>query len=325
MKCAVRQTASGLVCGRAMRWLAAIILCAGAAAAPAFAQTGRVAGKVMDVNGEPIKGATVTAENAKASPPSFTATTDDKGRWSMIGMAHGFWQFTAVAPGYQAESGRMEVKTLGVNSPIEFRLKKGGGPMAAGGANAKELQAELGAADQMMNAGNYDAAIAAYQAILQKMPTLTLLNMQIGRAYEQKKEYDKAVETYKKVLDTDPKDSRAMIAVGMAQMAKGDLAGAEASLQDAVAKAPADREVYYNLAEVKFAGGKTDEAAQYYQKASEADPNWGKPIFKLGLVALNKGDKAKAAEYLEKTIAVDPNSPEAAAAKQALEQYGLKK
>ena len=35
---------------------------------------------------QPIKGATVTAENPDASPSSFTATTDDKGRFSIIGL-----------------------------------------------------------------------------------------------------------------------------------------------------------------------------------------------------------------------------------------------
>src|SRR5438552_16727597 len=45
----------------------------------AAAQTGRVGGVVKDDSGQPIKGATVLAENPSASPRSFTATTDDKG------------------------------------------------------------------------------------------------------------------------------------------------------------------------------------------------------------------------------------------------------
>ena len=60
-----------------------------ALASSAAAQTGRVGGVVKDEAGNPIKGATVTAENPAASPSSFTATTDDKGRFSIIGLKRG--------------------------------------------------------------------------------------------------------------------------------------------------------------------------------------------------------------------------------------------
>ena len=58
--------------------LAAIIVAA--LASSVSAQTGRVGGIVKDEAGQPLKGATITAENPNASPSSFTATTDDKGR-----------------------------------------------------------------------------------------------------------------------------------------------------------------------------------------------------------------------------------------------------
>jgi hypothetical protein len=54
--------------------VAALVL----SALPAVAQTGRIGGQIKDMNGQPLKGATVTAENPAASPSSFTATTDDR-------------------------------------------------------------------------------------------------------------------------------------------------------------------------------------------------------------------------------------------------------
>src|SRR5436853_7240523 len=96
-------------------------------AATAAAQTGRVGGTVKDEAGQPIKGATVTAENPSASPSSFTATTDDKGRFSIIGLRTGAWTFTAQAPGFGPESGKLSVQTIGApNPPLSFTLKKGG-------------------------------------------------------------------------------------------------------------------------------------------------------------------------------------------------------
>src|SRR5690349_8245294 len=134
-----------------------------ASAAVASAQTGRVGGQVKDEGGQPIKGATVTAENPSASPSSFTATTDDKGRFSIIGLRSGQWTFTAQAPGFAPESGKLVVQTIGSpNPPLTFTLKKGGGPAAAsalGGMAAKDLQAELAAADASFNAKQWDDAV----------------------------------------------------------------------------------------------------------------------------------------------------------------------
>src|SRR5262245_50762891 len=94
-----------------------------AAASTAAAQTGRVGGTVKDEAGQPIKGASITAENPNASPSSFTATTDDKGRFSIIGLRTGRWTFSAQAPGYTPEAGQMNVQTIGApNPPLTFTL-----------------------------------------------------------------------------------------------------------------------------------------------------------------------------------------------------------
>jgi protocatechuate 3,4-dioxygenase beta subunit len=78
---------------------AALVAALVVSALPATAQTGRVGGQVKDAqSGQPLKGATVTAENPQASPSSFTATTDDKGRYSIIGLKTGTWKVTASAP-----------------------------------------------------------------------------------------------------------------------------------------------------------------------------------------------------------------------------------
>src|SRR2546430_5747632 len=129
-------------------------------AASAAAQTGRVGGTVKDDAGQSIKGATITAENPNASPSSFTATTDDKGRFSIIGLRTGQWMFTAQAPGFAPQSGRLAVQTIGApNPPLTFTMKKGGDaapPSALGSMAAKDLQAELAKADQMFNAQQWD-------------------------------------------------------------------------------------------------------------------------------------------------------------------------
>lgn len=292
-------------------------------ALPAAAQTGRVGGTIKDDKGQPVKGATVVAENPSASPSSFTATTDGNGRYSIIGLRSGGWKITASAPGFTPSGGNVQIRTIGApNPPVDIILAPGAtGPAGAlAGVNTKELQGELAKAEEMLNAQQYDAAIAAYNAILAKTPALTMINLQVGRAYRMKKDYDSALGVYKKTLEADPNNERAKIEIGMTHLEKGDFAAAEAALGEAAQSTSASREVFYNLGEVKFAKGETDEAMKWYQRAADMDASWGKPIFKIGLGRLQKADTKGAIEMMEKVIAVDPSSSEAAQAKGLIEQ-----
>ncbi|MCU1385175.1 MAG: hypothetical protein JWL71_3872 [Acidobacteria bacterium] len=295
-----------------------------ALAASSAAQTGRVGGVVKDEAGNPIKGATITAENPGASPSSFTATTDDKGRFSIIGLKSGQWSFAAQAPGFGPEAGKLNVSTIGApNPPLTFTMKKGGAASptsALGSTAAKDLQADLQAADTLFNAQKYDESIAAYRQIMAKAPALSVINLQIAAAYRNKKEYDNAIAAYNDLLKVDPSNDKAIVGVGMTNLEKGDLKAAEDTLTKAAQGPKPTREVYYNLGEVKFSKGQTDEAATWYQKAVDLDPSWGKPIFKLALVQLNKGDKDATIKMLEKVISADPSSQEAAQAKTVIEQ-----
>ena len=127
-----------------------------ALAGTAAAQTGRVGGVVKDEAGNPIKGATVTAENPAASPSSFTATTDDKGRFSIIGLKSGQWSFAAQAPGFGAggrQAERVDDRRAQPAADLHDEEGRRSGPTSAlGGAAAKDLQADLAAADQLYNA-----------------------------------------------------------------------------------------------------------------------------------------------------------------------------
>lgn len=301
----------------------AVVAALAVSVVPASAQVGRIGGTIKDQNDQPIKGATVTAENPSASPSSFTATTDDRGRYSIIGLKSGSWRLTAAAPGFQPSSGNVPVRTVGTPlPPVNFVLAPGAaGPAGAlAGVNTKELQAELAKAEEMMNGQQYDEAIAAYQAMLVKTPALTMLHMQIGRAQRLKKDYDGALASYTTLLAAEPTNDRAKIEVGMTHLEKGDFAAAETALLEVAQSASASREVFYNLGEVKFAKGETDEAVTYYQRAVDIDGNWGKPLFKMGLAKLQKADTAGTIEIMNKVIAVDPDSAEAAQAKALIEQ-----
>jgi predicted Zn-dependent protease len=304
--------------------LAAVLIAA--LSGPASAQIGRIVGVVRDERGQPIKGATVAAENPDASPKSLTATTDDKGRFAMIGLRSGFWTLIARAPGFESESGRLQVRAAGAPA-LTFTLPRERlpPPSAIGSLAAKDLQADLLAADQLYNAKQWDNAIQKYQAILTKAPALSVINLQIAQAYRNKADdlraqdpradarpvYDQAIGAYQALLRIDPGSDKAKIGIGMTNLEKGDLEAAEKALDEAARATNATREVFYNLGEVKSARGKSEDATKAYERAAQMDPYWGKPVFALGKAALDNGNRTGAIQYFEKVVAVDPLSPEA--------------
>jgi Flp pilus assembly protein TadD len=287
----------------------------------AMAQGSRVIGIVKDETGQPIKGATLSLENPDAIPRNFTATSDERGRFAVLGLKAGEWSIVAQAPGFLPDATRVQVRVTTPVAPA-FTLRRAPlpPPSVLGNVGAKDLQTELRSADQQFNAQQWDQAIATYKNVLSRAPALTVLELQIGAAYRNKKDYDNAVAVYNDLLKSDPANDKARIGLALAYTEKGDLASAETALSAAARAQGASKEILYNLGEVEAARGRTDDATSWYQKASASDPNWGKPLLKLGQSALQRGDRANAAAMMQRVVAVDPTSAEAAQAKTVIEQ-----
>src|SRR3954470_19721799 len=290
-------------------------------AASAAAQGSRVIGIVKDETGQPIKGATFSLENPDAIPRNFTATSDDRGRFAVLGLKAGEWSIIAQAPGYLPEATRVQVRVTTPVAPT-FTLRRAPlpPPSILGNVGAKELQAELKTADQQFDAQQWDQAIASYKNVLARAPALTVIELQIASAYRHKKDYENAIVAYNDLLKADTTSDKARIGLALTYLDKGDLATAESTLTPAAQAEGASKEVLYSLGEVESARGRNDNALSWYQKASAIDPNWGKPLLKLGQSALQRGDRANAATLMQRVVAVDPTSAEAAQAKTVIEQ-----
>lgn len=304
-------------------WAAAACL---AAVDPAMAQTSRVVGRVRDAEtGRPIRGATIVAENPEAAPPSYTAASDEKGNFAIIGLKTGRWTFTASAPGYRPQTGALPIRMLSANPPIEFRLARDAAapPLPLEGIDSRRLDARLVRAAELFDSGDYDGAIAEYEAIRAATPALTMVNLAIGRAWRAKKDYAQAMAAFRRLLESAPAGSggeTARLEIAVTLIEQGDLAAAEVELASLVELPAAPREAFYHLAEVKVARQQPEEAVRWYEAAAERDPAWVLPQFKLGLLAAGRGDRAGAVAHLEKAVALDPTSPEAARARDLLDQ-----
>lgn len=197
----------------------------------ADAQTGRVSGIVKDAAGKPIKGATVRAVNPEVVPREFTSTTDDKGRFAMLGLRTPVaWHFIVEAPGFFSSEGDALIRTQ-PGMPFEFTMRRDPGPLP--GALAKDIQEQLSTANALRDEGRFDQAIAAYQSIQNKNPKLTTLNLVLAGTYREKADretdpavrvtlLEKAVAAYADLLKDDAANERA----------KTEMAAVSTRLQD---------------------------------------------------------------------------------------------
>jgi tetratricopeptide (TPR) repeat protein len=186
-------------------------------AVPAFAQTARASGTVKDTSGKPMKGATVRATNKDAYPPQIASSTDDKGRWAMIGLRTGTWTFVVEAPGYAKQEAQWPVRVAGT-VPMHFVLARELGPIP--GALTKNIQQQLAAANALRDRGQLDQAIAAYEQIREQNPKLTAVNLVMGGVYRKKAAlesdpearralFDRAIASYTTMLGDDDAAERA--------------------------------------------------------------------------------------------------------------------
>lgn len=192
---------------------------------------GRLTGSVKNLAGQPIKAATVRAANPSAVPSEFTATSDQKGEWAILGLRGGLWEVEASAPGFETSTVAVRV-AMSLNNPkVEFVLV--GTPVRGvmDGVDTRRLQASLSAAESLMAQEKWDEAVAEYRNALAMAPPLDTVNLAIGRALRMKKDYAGAAAAYGEVLKRDAQNQKALLELGRTQHEQGDRAAAAATLE----------------------------------------------------------------------------------------------
>jgi len=182
------------------------------------AAQGRVRGVVRDESGNPIPGATVTAENI-LSNASHSFTTNDSGLFSFIVLRRGSWRFIVTADGFRTSEAFARVRTVGRPTRLRFTMEVDlfnpqtptTGVLA--GLKATDLVKSLEEAEGFYDQGQYDAAIDAYRLLLERVPALTSLGLQIGHAFREKQDPAQALAAYRTVLDGDPSNVEALAAI----------------------------------------------------------------------------------------------------------------
>jgi predicted O-linked N-acetylglucosamine transferase (SPINDLY family) len=174
-----------------------------------------------------------------------------------------------------------------------------------------KLERRIGAAIAHHEAGQLDAARAAYEEILRQDPRNVDCLHFLGFLAFQRGEHGRALELISQALALNPAQARAHHNLGNAFQALGRHAEAAASFERAAALAPDLLEAHYNLGIARRALGQHQAAAAAFRAALRVDPACAEAHYALGQLAADADQLAEAQRCFEQALALRPDYAEA--------------
>jgi tetratricopeptide (TPR) repeat protein len=298
-----------MVCryGRHLQMIVLVALVALGFAMPVAAQN-LVIGKVTDVKGMPVEGATVTIEQPSSGRKYETKTGKD-GTYTQVGLIAGAYSITVTKEGVGTSKGNVNVR--GGRVPANFVLG-----MTAGEGLNKTFNEGVAASA----AGNFDEAIAKFNEALKTNPQCADCYYNIGVANIGKKDYDKAEEAYKKAIEVKPSpdayNGLASVYTTQRKFDQAQEAGKKAAELTATTPGGAvSPDATYNQGVVLWNAGKIPEAKAAFEQVIAAKPDHAEAHYQLGMALVNEGNLKGARAEFDTYIKLAPNGPNAAQAK----------
>ena len=241
-------------------------------AQPVLAQmgTGRVSGTVKDPAGNPIEGATITAQ-AGDSARVLEATSDDSGRWAILGFRSRAYDFSVQAPGFMPYNYQAPMKQAGKNPDMDLVLEP-----AQMGQSAGTGGGLLAEAQELHQAGRFEEALVKYDEVLAQDPTVYQINLNRGAVFRELNRLDEAKVAYQRVLEEEQDNPGAHVALADMAVKDGDLDTAVTHFEAAIS-ATDDEIIPFNVAQIYFQNGEMDKAIEFYAEASDRRMDWAEP------------------------------------------------
>ena len=171
-----------------------------------------VIGSVVDVNGEPVSGATVLLRYRGDGSGDFQATTDEDGRFVQLGLQEGPYNVVAAKRGVGLQRGRI-LLSVRQRATLLLRLVPRADDLvddvAAGIDVESAATAALQAGAAAGRAGNHQEAVTLYQQAIGAMPECHECHHRLGQAYAQLEDYAEAEAAFERAIEIDSEYVRA--------------------------------------------------------------------------------------------------------------------
>jgi tetratricopeptide (TPR) repeat protein len=295
---------------------------------PAFAQTGQVKGKVVDVKNQPVEKAQVTIEATDGMGRKFSVTTNRRGEYVQIGLPPGQYRITATKDGLKDQvEQRISLDPAEVNFTLRAATAADMSPEERKKAEAKNA-AIRGAFEEgvkLSNENKYDEAIAKFTEVAAAIPKCVECVTNIASLQMAKKDYDAAEASYKKALELNPSSAEAYNGLANLYNAQKKFdqaaeASAQAAKLGAAAPGGASASTVFNQGVIAWNASRIPEAKKAFEEAVRLDPKLSEAHYWLGMANLNEGKMPEAATSFEAYMKLDPTGKYAEQAKGILAQ-----
>jgi Flp pilus assembly protein TadD len=315
-----------------------------ALSASALAQgTTTAEGFVLDNDGNPIVDAKVLLDYKGHVIQKYHTKTDKKGKFVYVNVYAGSYDVTVSKEGLgEATFKSFAIRDLGatekppvfriaVKKPVEAAApadpaagaapgpEPGVGPVAPAPTPAEvagALAADLEKAGAALKAGRLDEAIAGYEGVAVKVPTLPQVQHNLGLAYARKKDMTRAEAAFRKAVELKPDFTEAHSALSVVLFEKGSREEAVSEAAKAVETAPDNARLQFGLGVMYADTGRMAEAKETLLKAESLDPTNAEVEYQLGTLAVAANQKAEAISRMEKYLGMArPDARNVASAK----------
>jgi tetratricopeptide (TPR) repeat protein len=308
-----------------------LLIAASLAASEDWRGSNRLTGLVVDKNtGAPVKGATVKLRIQKGGKGGPDVTTDNGGRWAVLGLAAGAWNIDIDAPGYVTVQGTVSF-TEGERLPprkVEMEpaiIAAATAPEAAaieevkigGQVVSKDIAEAVEAGNNALAAKNFKQAVASYEKASSALPAFMPIRFALARAYYGAGDLKKAVATMGDVYTADPADARNAMLYANMLLEDGQLEKGKA-IVDKLPAGAADATALTNIGIVLMNKKQPAVARDYFTKVIESNPKDADGYYYRGLATIQAGKAKDAKADLQKVIELAPDSDQAKEAKEYL-------
>lgn len=288
---------------------------------PVDAQTwrgrGRLQGKVELPDGSPAAGATVTLTWNDTGEGPDPMTTDEQGRFAMIGLAGGTWNVQIEAEGYLIENGTVQVSGVQGMQAKPLNITLAPIPEDVQGPDIVGMVEE---GNRLLQAEQFSEARAKYQEALAELEPKNHppILMGVARTYFQEENTAQALATMDQILEIEPGNVDALkLAIQMAS-----LTGMDDEAEAYMARLPEgetiklDPNVALNKGIEAYNAGDLETAMVHFGTVVEENPDLADGYYYRGLIYLQQGESDSALADFQRFLELDPEHAEAATARE---------
>jgi Tfp pilus assembly protein PilF len=303
---------------RRITWLLAVLLTVPGMASAA--RLGRLIGKVVDSDGKPIPGVSVTTTSEDIPDFKEVTTTNNKGLFIVdFGTVDVTYRYQFEKTGYMTLN--IEQKwTLEGTERFEFKMfpaeaakSEGASPTAAPASTSTEAIRAFNAGVLAFKSKDYPTATAKFEEALSYDPRLGHAWGLLSQIHLEQKQYQEAADAAEKAMALGAADPSVLSSRWEAYRRLGDEAKAAKAREDLerAGRATEEAKRAHNDAVALLKGGDDAGAFAKFREALALDPNLEPALLGLATTGLKIGRAAEAAAAADTVLKKDPQNEQA--------------